>query len=56
MISGYDHDAMKRKSDPTKGKVGVGKARIKAIVKELRKEYGLMLKRLADYGEQSSKT
>lgn len=36
---------MKKKS--TKLKVGVGQARLESVVKELRKRYGAMLKRLA---------
>jgi hypothetical protein len=31
-----------------KAKIGVGSSRIKAVIKELRKQYGSMLKRLAD--------
>jgi hypothetical protein len=38
---------MKKKSDKTKAKVGVGRARIKIIVKELHKQYGPMLKPFA---------
>jgi hypothetical protein len=29
-------------------KIGVGSSRIKAVIKELRKQYGPMLKRLAE--------
>jgi hypothetical protein len=36
-----------KKRRPTKTKVGVGPVRIKVVVKELRKRYGPMLKRLA---------
>jgi hypothetical protein len=31
-----------------KAKLGVGSSRIKAVIKELRKQYGPMLKRLAE--------
>jgi hypothetical protein len=31
-----------------KAKIGVGSSRIKAVIKELRKQYGPMLKRLAE--------
>ena len=39
---------MKRKVQKPKMKVGVGSERIKAVIKEIRKRYGPMLKRLAD--------
>jgi hypothetical protein len=38
---------MKKKSAKIKAKVGVGQQRIKSVAKELRKQYELMLKRLA---------
>jgi hypothetical protein len=37
-----------KKMRQQKAKIGVGSSRIKAVIKELRKQYGLMLKRLAD--------
>jgi N-acetylglutamate synthase/N-acetylornithine aminotransferase len=39
---------MKKKAIKIKVKVGVGRAGIKAIAKDLRKQYGPMLKRLAE--------
>ena len=43
------HQAMKSKKVRRKSvKVGVGAARMKAVIKEVRKRYGPMLKRLAD--------
>lgn len=38
---------MKKKLGKTKAKVGVGRARINSVMKELRKQYEPMLKRLA---------
>ena len=38
---------MKKKPTTTTAKVGVGPQRIKSVAKELRKQYGPMLKRLA---------
>jgi len=37
-----------KKVSQKKVQVGVGAARMKAVIKELRKRYGPMLKRLAD--------
>ena len=37
-----------KKVSQKKVKVGVGMARMKAVIKELRKQYELMLKRLAE--------
>jgi len=39
---------MKRKVQKRNMKVGIGSKRIKAVIKDLRKRYGPMLKRLAD--------
>jgi hypothetical protein len=39
---------MKKKPDKVKAKVGVGRAGIKEIAKDLRKQFGPMLKRLAE--------
>ena len=39
---------MKRKVQKRKMKVRAGPERIKAVIKDLRKRYGPMLKRLAD--------
>jgi len=38
---------VKKKPTTTKAKIGIGKKRIESIAKELRKQYGPMLKRLA---------
>lgn len=37
-----------KKARQKKVKIGVGSSRMKAVVKEIRKQYGPMLKRLAD--------
>ncbi|HSL02461.1 MAG TPA: hypothetical protein VK901_02845 [Nitrospiraceae bacterium] len=37
-----------KKVSQKKAKIGVGSSRIKSVIKELRKQYGPMLKRLAD--------
>jgi len=37
-----------KKVNPKRAKIGVGSSRIKGVIKELRKQYGPMLKRLAD--------
>ena len=37
-----------KKLRPKKAKVGVGTSRMKVVIQELRKQYGPMLKRLAD--------
>lgn len=42
-------EPMNNKAAKKKGKVGVGTMRIKSIAKELRKQYGPMLKRLAGH-------
>ena len=40
---------MKRKVFKQKAKVGVGPKRVNAVIKDFRKGYGPMLKRLANY-------
>ena len=46
-MCGRDEHSRKGKSTRLKIKVGVGPARMKSVMKELRKRYGPMLKRLA---------
>ena len=40
-------DSMNKKATTTKATIGIGQQRIKFVAKELRKQYGPMLKRLA---------
>jgi hypothetical protein len=37
-----------KKVSQKKAKIGVGSSQIKAVIKEIRKQYGPILKRLAD--------